>query len=82
MFGWIIKKRRINRIRKELPGEKTIDLVDIPGKIVLAKQQWAERVDGSPVESLNLIFLPKKGPAIVLFYGAEDDIFPPAIEEE
>ncbi len=79
MFKWL-KRRRIKRIRKELPEENTIDLVDIPGKIVLARQQWAERTGGTPVESLNLIFLPKTGPAIVLFYGAEDDIFPPPSE--
>ncbi len=81
MFGWL-KRRRIKRIRKELPEENVIDLVRVPGKIVLAKQQWSESASGKPLESLDVIFLPKKGPAVVLFYGADDDIFPPPTEEE
>jgi len=64
------------RVQADLPDAKVVDILDVPGRIVLARRQWGECAAGGPLDAVDVIFIPKQGKAVELVNSVENDICP------
>ena len=75
LFTWL-RNRLKSRVQADLPDTKVVEILDVPGRLVLARRQWGECAAGGPFDSIDVLFVPKQGKAVELIIGVEGDLWP------